>query len=277
VDRAGHRFGAASPEYRAAVARADEAIVRIARTLDPGREALVVTSDHGHLDEGGHGGTEPAVVAIPVVVWGAGAVRRTGGGRGRDVGPTIASLLGIGPLSHATGRPLVRGDAVTARQQAAARTAVSAAGASWVGHVPIAIPIAVVALLLFGGGSRLEMRPLMSSPTYALIFAGLLIMTHTLSFSVSNDGVLFGARLTALGALAAFAQLRVGGRSSLVPAALVASLAVLWTAVAAARQPLAPAGGTLHFLPIPALGGLAFICGMTALVERRGMARGRSA
>src|SRR6059058_4916643 len=86
------------PEYRVAVARADAAIGRIARTIDPRREALVVTSDHGHLDEGGHGGTEPAVVAIPVVVWGAGAVRRTHAGRGRDVGPTIASLLGIGPL-----------------------------------------------------------------------------------------------------------------------------------------------------------------------------------
>ena len=277
VDRAGHRSGAASPEYRVAVARADAAIGRIARTIDPRREALVVTSDHGHLDEGGHGGTEPAVVAIPVVVWGAGAVRRTHAGRGRDVGPTIASLLGIGPLSHATGRPLVRSDSVTARQRAAARAAVSAAGTSHVGHIPIAIPIVVVEFLVSGWGSRLERRALMSSPTYALIFAGLLIVTHTLSFSVSNDTVLFGARLSALGALAALAQLRVGGRSSLVPAAFVASLAVLWTAVGAARQPLAPADGTLCFLPIPALGGLAFICGMTVFMQTRGMARVPSA
>src|SRR5207244_2934997 len=187
------------------------------------------------------------------------------------------SLLGIGPLSHATGRPLVRSDSVTARQRAAARAAVSAAGTSHVGHIPIAIPIVVVEFLVSGWGSRLERRAVVSSPTYALIFAGLLIVTHTLSFSVSNDPVLFGARLSALGALAALAQLRVGGRASLVPAAFVASLAVLWTAVGAARQPLAPADGTLCFLPIPALGGLVFICGMTVFMQTRGMARVPSA
>jgi len=271
VDRAGQVSGAASRQYRAAVARADEVIGRIARTLDPAREALIVTSDHGHLDGGGHGGMEPAVVRIPIVVWGAGAVRRTRAGRGRDVGPTIATLLGIGPLSHATGRPLVRGDAVASRQRAAARAAVCAARTLRVDHVPIVIPIAVVVLLVLGGASGVEMRPLMSSPTYALVFAVLLLVTHTLSFSVSNDGGVFGGRLTALGAVAALAQLRVGGRSSLVPAALVASLAVLWTAVAAAHQPLAPADGTLRFLPIPALAGLAFICFMTAALGRQGM------
>ena len=36
------------------------------------------------------------------------------------------------------------------------------------------------------------------------------------------------------------------------------------------------AHGTLCFLPIPGLGGLAFICGMIAFVETRGLARARS-
>jgi type I phosphodiesterase/nucleotide pyrophosphatase len=272
VDAAAHASGSASPQYRAAVARADEAIGRIAKTLDPAREALIVTSDHGNLDAGGHGGTEREVVRIPIVIWGAGAARRTRTGRGRDVGPTIASLLGIGPLSHATGRPLVRGDAATSRQRAAARAAVCAAGPLPVDDFPIAIPIAVVALLVLGGASRLEMRPLMSSPTYALVFAALLLVTHTLSFSVSNDGALFSARLIVLSSLAALAQLRLGGRSSLVPSTLIASLAVLWTTVIATHQPLAPADGTLRFLPIPALAGLAFICLVTAVVGRRSVA-----
>jgi len=117
VDAAAHASGAASRAHRAALDRADGAIARITGGLDPARDALVVTSDHGNLDRGGHGGAERSVVRIPVVVWGPGAVRRTGVGRGRDVGPTIASLLGIGPLSHATGRPLVRGDASTARER----------------------------------------------------------------------------------------------------------------------------------------------------------------
>ncbi len=37
----------------------------------------------------------------------------------------------------------------------------------------------------------------------------------------------------------------------------------------AAQEPLAPADGTLRFLPIPALTGLAFICLATALFGRR--------
>src|SRR6266850_382912 len=273
VDRAAHRFGAASLEYRAAVARADELIGRVARTLDPSREALVVTSDHGNLDEGGHGGSEPAVVRIPIVLWGAGAVPGTRAGRSRDVGPTIAALLGIGPLSHATGRSLVRGDAATSRQRAAARAAACAGGTLRADRIPLAIPLAVAALLMLGGASRPEVGPLASSPTYAVVFAGLLYATHTLSFSVSNDSARFGARLFALGAVAALAQLRVGGRPSLVPAALVTSLAVLWTAAAAAHEPLVPADGTLRFLPIPALAGLAFICFTISAVGSEGMVR----
>src|SRR5215470_7504782 len=77
VDWAAHDHGTQSAEYRAAVARTDDAIGRIARSLDPTREALVVTSDHGNLGEGGHGGTERDVMRVPVVVWGAGAAHRT--------------------------------------------------------------------------------------------------------------------------------------------------------------------------------------------------------
>src|SRR5262249_26628520 len=68
VDWSAHDHGGRSTEYRAAVARADDTIGRIARSLDPARETLVVTSDHGNLDEGGHGGTERVVERIPIVV-----------------------------------------------------------------------------------------------------------------------------------------------------------------------------------------------------------------
>jgi hypothetical protein len=273
VDWAAHAFGAQSTEYHADVARADEAIGRIARSLDPTRDALVVTSDHGNLDQGGHGGTERDVTRIPIVVWGAGAVRRTHAGRGRDVGPTIASLLGIGPLDHATGRSLVRGDGAAVRQREAARAMVRAAGASHVDYVPIGLPITVGALLFFRGGAWPRMRRLIGATTYAVVFAGLVVATNTTSFSVSNHSAFFGARLTTLCALAALAQLGVGGRSSLVSAALVASLAVLGTALVAAQQPLAPANGTLRFLPIPAITGLAFVCLMTAAIGRRDRVR----
>ncbi len=267
VDDVGHAYGTVSPEYRAAVAQADDSIGRIARTLDPARETLIVTADHGNVDPGGHGGTERDAVRIPIVVWGVGAAPGTHrGGRGRDVGPTIATLLGIGPLSHATGRPLVRGDVAAARQRAAARATVRSSGRVRVDHIPMVIPVTIVALVMVGWGSRLGRRSLVTAPTYALAFAALVVVTHTLSFTVSNDSALFGIRLTILCVLAAVAQLRVGGRASLTPAALVMSLVVLGVAVAAAHQPLAPADGMLRFLPIPFLTGLAFICLMTAAI-----------
>jgi len=234
----------------------------------PTREALVVTSDHGHVDEGGHGGTEREVVRIPIVVWGAGVTRGTRAGRGRDVGPTIARLLGIGPLSHATGRPLVHANVVTVRQRAVARAAVRAASSLHVDHVPLTIPVTVVVLLMLSTASSRLVRPLIVSPIYAVVFFGLLLATHTLSFSVSNDPGSFTARVIALSGFAALAQLRVGGRSSLAPASLVTSLVVLGTTVAASQQPLAPTGGMLLFLPIPALAGLAFVCLVTAAIGR---------
>jgi hypothetical protein len=269
VDWAAHASGAQSDEYHADVARADAAIGRIVRTLDPASDALVVTSDHGNLDEGGHGGTEREVRMIPIVIWGAGAVRRTQAGRGRDVGPTIASLLGVGPLSHATGRSLVHGDGAAARQRKAARAVVHASGALHVDHVPAAVPLAVIALLLLRGGRRPRLRRVLVAMPYALVFAGLVAASRTTSFSVSNDSAFFGLRLTTLCVLAGIAQVYVGGRSSVGSAAVVASLAVLAMVLVAARQPLAPVDGTIRFLPIPALTGLAFVCLMSAVLGQR--------
>lgn len=62
ADAAAHGYGGLSPEYRAAIGRIDdhlrsltEAITRRAeRTAEDW--VLVVTTDHGHLDQGGHGG-----------------------------------------------------------------------------------------------------------------------------------------------------------------------------------------------------------------------------
>jgi hypothetical protein len=269
VDWAAHGSGSQSDEYRADVARADAAIGRIARSLDPTRDALVVTSDHGNLDQGGHGGTEHEVRMIPIVVWGAGAVRRAQAGRGRDVGPTIAGLLGVGPLTHATGRSLIHGDAAAARQRRVAHAVVHRSGASHVDYVPLAIPVAVATLLLIRGGRRPRLRRVLRALPYALAFTLLVAASGTTSFSVSNDSALFSLRLTALCAAAALAQLFLGGRASLGSAALVASLAVLGMAMVAARQPLAPIDGTLRFLPIPAITGLAFVCLVSAALGRR--------
>ncbi len=62
VDEAGHRYGGTAPEYTAAVVRVDALLggildVVAERARTHGEDWLVaVTTDHGHLDEGGHGG-----------------------------------------------------------------------------------------------------------------------------------------------------------------------------------------------------------------------------
>lgn len=67
VDEAGHLYGGISSEYAAAMARVDAHLGRIlARVGERAREhgeawQVAVTTDHGHLDEGGHGGDEPVV------------------------------------------------------------------------------------------------------------------------------------------------------------------------------------------------------------------------
>lgn len=67
VDEAGHLHGGASPEYLDAVKRVDThlaaliAAVRRRASANDELWLIAVTTDHGHLDEGGHGGGEDVV------------------------------------------------------------------------------------------------------------------------------------------------------------------------------------------------------------------------
>lgn len=108
VDETGHGWGGASDEYRRATRLADDAVRRLAIGLDLSRETLVVTADHGHVPAGGHGGPEPAVMTVPLVMAGAGI---RAGARGEclqvDVAPTLSALLGLPLPSANRGRPLM--------------------------------------------------------------------------------------------------------------------------------------------------------------------------
>lgn len=61
ADAAAHAYGGLSPEYRGAIRRIDDHLrslveVIIGRSTSTGEDwLLAVTTDHGHLDEGGHG------------------------------------------------------------------------------------------------------------------------------------------------------------------------------------------------------------------------------
>lgn len=107
-DAAGHRYGAASPEYRAAALAVDHALARVLARVDLALDAVVVTSDHGHTTRGSHGGIEPEVLAVPLIAAGAGIAPGSTAADARliDVAPTVAALLGIPAPGHGLGRTL---------------------------------------------------------------------------------------------------------------------------------------------------------------------------
>lgn len=109
VDAAGHTRGAASPEYRAAALAADDALARVLSRVDLTQDAIIVVSDHGHTDRGGHGGLEPEVTSVPLILAGAGLQPGTEVHDARliDVAPTVAALLGMPAPGHGFGRTLV--------------------------------------------------------------------------------------------------------------------------------------------------------------------------
>jgi len=77
VDEAGHAFDSVGPEYATAIARIDayvqnllNAVQARATTQEPW--LVVITTDHGHLDAGGHGGDSAAERASFVIAQGFG-------------------------------------------------------------------------------------------------------------------------------------------------------------------------------------------------------------
>lgn len=125
-DSAGHAEGWGSEDYAAALVLLDGCVGRIMdliatdKTL-AGRTTLIVTADHGGLDNNHAQADEPAVYTVPFFAWGAGvspgdlyamnpSVRRAPGSgrpsfaevpqpvRSGEVGNLALSLLGLGPI-----------------------------------------------------------------------------------------------------------------------------------------------------------------------------------
>lgn len=94
-DDASHLAGAASREYAEAVGRSDAALGELLRRA-PAGTAVLVTSDHGVNDRGGHAGPEPVVLNVPVVVHGPGLpTGNLGALRQRDLHRLILRPLGL--------------------------------------------------------------------------------------------------------------------------------------------------------------------------------------
>ena len=110
ADAAGHDYGGESESYHEVALAVDRCLGSVVTSLDDGRTAFVIASDHGHIQQrgaGGHGGAEPEVVEVPLVLAGRG-VRQNGGWTARsvDVAPTICALLGLPLPATNQGDPL---------------------------------------------------------------------------------------------------------------------------------------------------------------------------
>lgn len=109
VDYAGHHEGGPNnPAWNAAARRVDSMLAQIVSKLDLTQDTIIVCSDHGHIDEGGHGGPDPIAMIEPFVIAGAGV--KPGAYPDMfmvDVAPTLASLSGANIPASTQGQVLV--------------------------------------------------------------------------------------------------------------------------------------------------------------------------
>ncbi|WP_336559573.1 alkaline phosphatase family protein [Streptomyces brasiliscabiei] len=110
TDEAGHTTGPLSPAYDRALLAQDAHLGRLldaiaTRRSDPGRAdehwTVLVTTDHGHLDTGGHGGATRAEREIFVVLAELGARAEGGPGTNGELG--VVDTMGTAGTSGFTG------------------------------------------------------------------------------------------------------------------------------------------------------------------------------
>ena len=125
VDYAGHHEGGPlNPRWDAAAARSDELLREIVTRLDLSQDTIIVLSDHGQIDRGGHGGQDPVTLVEPFVMAGAGVkpgsypdIQMV------DVAPTVAVLLGANIPASNQGHVLTELLNLTLEQQTAVQQA----------------------------------------------------------------------------------------------------------------------------------------------------------
>jgi hypothetical protein len=110
VDYAGHHEGGPiDPRWDAAATRADGLLKEIASAMDLTRDTLLIVSDHGQIDPGGHGGQDSIVLQEPFILVGNGVIPTDYGDINMvDVAPTIAALLGTNIPGTSQGRPQIQ-------------------------------------------------------------------------------------------------------------------------------------------------------------------------
>ncbi|MHB8133848.1 MAG: alkaline phosphatase family protein [Anaerolineaceae bacterium] len=106
VDYAGHHEGGPkSKNWDAAAKRADDLIGEILKKMDLKQDIILVVSDHGHIDSGGHGGQEDILRLEPFLLAGKGIQQgEIDGVQMADVAPTLAAILGLNVPASSQGQ-----------------------------------------------------------------------------------------------------------------------------------------------------------------------------
>ena len=212
VDEVGHAEGAKSDAYARQAIQTDHELAAALAALDLSRDTVIVTADHGHVADGGHGGIEDEVMEVPLVMAGAGV--RAGAAIGEayliDVAPTAAALLGLPAPGHALGRTLVealdidaaagqriaaadqqriaRNQALIEREKAAAEPRIEKTRRQRVALVVVLSGLAVLLLLLARrfGALHVDWRVLVIAvPAFPLTYYALLDLTRE-SFTLTG-------------------------------------------------------------------------------------------
>ncbi len=100
--------GVDTDDYQTALKMVDRQLEQLRKMLDLSATTLIITADYGHLAQGGHGGDDPEVVTLPLIMVGQGvSPGKYSPAAQRDIAPTIAALLGTRFPSANTGTPLL--------------------------------------------------------------------------------------------------------------------------------------------------------------------------
>ena len=115
LDNYGHLYGVENDPLDRYWSTVSTFALQIRRSIAnlPDDSILMIVSDHGHVDRGGHGGISDDILNVPLIVYKkySGLSRLTATlGKTKlpsiDVAPTISSLLGIPPPSTSFGTPI---------------------------------------------------------------------------------------------------------------------------------------------------------------------------
>jgi hypothetical protein len=107
-----HEGGSIGPLYANAIENEDIYIQQIYNAYNTagilGSTLFIVTADHGHVDVGGHGGTEPEVLHVPLLMRGPGVATGVYSifAHQNSIAPTVAALMGWEIPSDASGTVL---------------------------------------------------------------------------------------------------------------------------------------------------------------------------